>query len=804
LETLPDGLLDTLVSSILQTCPALASTLLSAFGTRVHASAVRVLFTAITIPDDARFFLAPNVQNFTTGHPVSAILLNSDRYGGAVRRITIMDTGLPPPSQALNAETSLGLVKIDEEDSDIDYAMERRFRIAIQPMAAKNLNQLLTVCLNLEEFSWTSSNPPPDGVCEILSEQCLRLISFTFQPGTPLRTVFGKPAAGVSPPTRLTVPKWDAPSLPLLAALPLTKLNITRLSQHGARALAILFIHLGECSLLEDVGLDFVWLDDPLCGKLVEAGRRIRRLTIGTSGTKLTDKGLINIFEGCDSLEDFSLVEAQGRLSRNLWSKFDTLPTNMHKLKIAISESGPHHSWTADHLLSFSRLQLDVLSHLSILRITPHPHFASSSNDLEYDAQIDDIATLKAIPKDIVTAIRGATALIVLECDWWSWKSEDIKILLERCIQLEYIKLAFDAPFTKLLTLTSAFTPLTRLLKLAVSIPPEHTLGPTPPMSPAQGVSPSHPLTPAASPIRRRTSLPSPDSDPSSHFFCTDDIKFSGPADPSLPPTREVKRFVKKCPRLVELEWYGRNARGKWLISRSSTTSKINTNVGVEYHPPEASPSAWKRASLEKATVEALHSGGSLSQSIERQGQYWTGLKAEQFFADRAAEKEKEDRVSPIEKPSKSNGTGKRFSNSLTSLSANAPTTISTDRRSASTHSPVQPFTPLSPPTSTKSFAPTDNTAGLTTDIHLRTSGQSTQSPRRTPSEPSLRNNGAGGSRARSATASGTAQGGPGSTHGRNGNSGSGNRDGRGRGINSSGKSSGGGRSKRNSSTNGG
>ena len=106
-------------------------------------------------------------------------------------------------------------------------------------------------------------------------------------------------------------------------------------------------------------------------------------------------------------------------------------------MKIAISESGPHHSWTADHLLSFSKLQLDALSHLSVLRIPQPPHFSQSGNILEYDAQIDDVATLKGIPRDVVVSIRGATALTVLECDWWAWRPEDVKALLERCTQLE-------------------------------------------------------------------------------------------------------------------------------------------------------------------------------------------------------------------------------------------------------------------------------------------------------------------------------------------------------------------------------
>ena len=72
-----------------------------------------------------------------------------------------------------------------------------------------------------------------------------------------------------------------------------------------------------------------------------------------------------------------------------------------------------------------------------MLRIVPPPHFAPSNNDLEYDTRIDDVATLKGVPKDIIAVIRGASALSVLECDWWSWKPEDVKLLLEKCTQLE-------------------------------------------------------------------------------------------------------------------------------------------------------------------------------------------------------------------------------------------------------------------------------------------------------------------------------------------------------------------------------
>jgi hypothetical protein len=89
-------------------------------------------------------------------------------------------------------------------------------------------------------------------------------------------------------------------------------LHLSRLSQAGARALSALLSNIGEDSLLEVVSVDIVWLDDPLCDKIVEAGRRIRTLKLGTRGTKLSDRGIVKIAEGCENLEEFILEEVQG------------------------------------------------------------------------------------------------------------------------------------------------------------------------------------------------------------------------------------------------------------------------------------------------------------------------------------------------------------------------------------------------------------------------------------------------------------------------------------------------------------
>ena len=63
---------------------------------------------------------------------------------------------------------------------------------------------------------------------------------------------------------------------------------------------------------MERLKLNFVWLDDTLCDRIVAVGKKIKTLTIGTMGTKLTDAGVISLLTGCESLEEFALVEVEG------------------------------------------------------------------------------------------------------------------------------------------------------------------------------------------------------------------------------------------------------------------------------------------------------------------------------------------------------------------------------------------------------------------------------------------------------------------------------------------------------------
>ncbi|KII92863.1 hypothetical protein PLICRDRAFT_37659 [Plicaturopsis crispa FD-325 SS-3] len=665
IDKLPDALLDAFVANALDSEPSLRPAFLSSMGSRVHVAAARASFTSIVIPDSQDEFALPAAQ-------WSPVLLPHNEYGSHVRSLVVRDND------------------------------------ATRPLDASSLLQLLSKCPLLEEFVWESSSPPPDGVCEMISTHNTRLTLFSFHPSTPQSR-------------RSLLPKWDAPSLPLLSTLPLTSLRLSSLSQAGARALMNLFSSLGEYSTLEDVSVDFVWLDDTLCEAIVEANRRLRTLRLGTSGTKLTDRGITALVEGCGALQCFTLQEVQGRLSRGLWSKPDQFPAGLNDFGIVINEASPHHSWTTDHLLSLQALPMESLSKLSVLRLESPPRI--HNNQPVYDVPVDDIAVLKHVPPDFVDRMRLATSLSVFECDWWAWGIPDLKVVLENCHELETMKFCLDAPFSKLLTLGSAFASLPNLSKLSVSVNPAFAPGTAP--VPVVPLEKSSLPTPTESPnMKAKSLLPQLlDLDQIQTHTC---LSNAAAGDPSMPLLRDVKRFARKCPRLALIEWYGKNGRGSWVVSRPSpATSKLSTNVTVEYNAPKISAQVWQ-ALLRQQERERAASKGSLPEVVGRVGQAWTGAAAE--MAESA--QEKEDTA-----PAVSRGRQAKARNtSISETPRDENTQLMTPRGSTHSLSPVQTTVPIMSPSGSKA------SSAITPPVSPRHSNRNAHPARkRAPSEPTAR-----------------------------------------------------------------
>ena len=102
--------------------------------------------------------------------------------------------------------------------------------------------------------------------------------------------------------------------------------------------------------------------------------------------------------------------------------------------------------------------------------------------------------------------------------------------------------------------------------------------------------------------------------------------------DCMLPPLRDVRKFMRRCPKLVMLEWFGRTARGAWVAHRED--AKSVAGIKVEYVAQ---------------SVEEDQTGVSVVGLVPRDEADWTGPEAEvaanavrEYEAERDGEIERE------------------------------------------------------------------------------------------------------------------------------------------------------------------
>ncbi|KAF9051013.1 hypothetical protein BDZ89DRAFT_939943, partial [Hymenopellis radicata] len=662
-----------LISTILHAVPSARRTFLSSLGKRVHASAARILFHTLTLEDDDCLVTASDFRS-----PLGPVLSRPQFYALHIKKIALQanhafsDCASPLP----------------------EYGHANADPLPCSPVTAEHLELILTVCCNLEEMEWNSPICPPDGFCEVCStptSQCfVPRTHIAFQllaTHSPRLHTFSYYPHHVPFVPRKLLRKWDAPSLPLLKSLPLTTLRLSSLSQIGSKAFTQLLQSYDESSSLEDLCLDLVWLDDTLCEAVAENTWRLRTLRVSTSGTKLTDKGLLAILSGCDALEYFALDEVQGRLSRGLWSKTEIFPPALKSFVITVSETGPCHSWSTDHFHSLEDLPFDSLTEFSVVRKEAPPY----TNDiLSHEPSMDDAVALRPLPEQIKSLVAARTLLTTLRCDFWMCSVSDIKTVLESCSKLE-VTLIKNSSATPWLGMASSFAALSNLTVIRVSINPKHAPGnppiPLPPHS-------YHQLpTPISSPvIKTKALLPqlvSLDHVQSSQLSVT----IPEDTDPSMPLLRDVKRFIRRCSRLRSLEWIGKYSRGSWAAHRPTKCSKTGANVSVEYRPPTSNHDTWTSI---QANESHTNRAGMLWANVERPGHSWVGESAETLKA--LYNKQCSERTPP-KRTSKQNGT--KYSRTATTDQILDSPSLTLDVEPVSPSSPV---TPLTPPHSDTSY----------------------------------------------------------------------------------------------------
>lgn len=111
---------------------------------------MRVLFSTLTVPDDADIF---GTAAFCAASIITPLLSNPRRYAQTVKSLVICDSDF----SLWQANGTLSVEKNHRVDPPEIF----------RPIEAYKLSLLLEVCLNLEEFVWESSIPPPDGICEV-------------------------------------------------------------------------------------------------------------------------------------------------------------------------------------------------------------------------------------------------------------------------------------------------------------------------------------------------------------------------------------------------------------------------------------------------------------------------------------------------------------------------------------------------------------------------------------------------------------------------------------------------------------
>ena len=393
------------------------------------------------------------------------------------------------------------------------------------------------------------------------------------------------------------------------------------------------------------------------------------------------------------------LFLSEGRFSKTLWSKLDetNLPTTMTTLNVLTSETRTHHSWTTDHLLSIPSLPFELLESLSVSR-SVHP----------FDVLENDNAALQSVPQELLKKLKGEASSNIkeLNLDWWLWSTSDLKELLANNPQLESLSFTLDAPISKMLSLSNVFANMHNLRTLRVAVPLQHAPGvptqlyhqslathpsdsplephtglPTPSSSPvtrpARGAarSPSSPVKKMSpiTPIHEESPLQTPPETPSDAFsnlslsvstlspiaslsaslpseFAYQVIPNPSSNDSSFPSTRDLQKFARRCPRLEMFEWYGKNGRGKWVVTREASAESVSNSITAAAaagtstivkldHTMPCFPSLeiLQQAAREKeAETHGWHPSAS-----EREGQDWVGAAGDAWRE--ALEKEKEE-----------------------------------------------------------------------------------------------------------------------------------------------------------------
>ncbi|GAA5837451.1 hypothetical protein JCM11251_002109 [Rhodosporidiobolus azoricus] len=637
LTALPPPVLDRVLKHVIETHPSQLPNFISSLGSLVHNSILRVKTASIALLDDDAILVQAENDNEVEGGRRSSLVSAFWGLPHLAQQVHELVVVRPVVAgAALDAETGPNDEKTQEGAEDESPAFDdfspTSTSAPIPPLEDTAFFLLLSKLNSLNSFSWKSYRVPPEQLCPALGAAAPNLKRFELDllpspfEGVPPDIAPGSPSLGS------TVAghgghhqhvRWDAPGL---SSLPsgLTFISLSSLSQAGCKSLASALAGFPSLTSLEVAKTLFV--DDPVLTEVGQgAPKSLKKLAIREmGGTKLSEAGLKEVLQGCQGLEILELDAVEGRLSRTCWSKLAPLPSSLHTLKITYSESGPHKSWTLDHLSSLpSLLTSSSLTTLSLTRRVPHPAALLPGSHQLARYPMDAVLQPRQLGKKELAALgeRG-DAWECLELDLFKVDMDGVKKILESCGGLKRLKIMLDDHFRNVLNLTASFASVPLLRHFLVAIPPEHaqeTASITPisyrtALAALVDKKAPSPASPVGSPSMGKSSAPLPDSpvapkrsptstkSPSLYGNGHGTDKSSGPSEKSpsglhlpaidslLPPTREWRRFLKKAHALEAVAWTGRGGLGTWRFSKPEGSSLVK----VIFEPTRPSPGAYE------------------------------------------------------------------------------------------------------------------------------------------------------------------------------------------------------------------
>jgi hypothetical protein len=296
--SLPTRVLERIALYALESTPSHTFTFLSSLGSAVSEAATRHLFSTMSLENDDAILVEAEEQDPTSAcRTMWCSVFRDPKLGELVRELIVTNAG--EVCMVGRGRSEL----VFEEDGEGDEGT------AVTPLDSQSFGALLKRLPNLTKFSWTATRSPPAELCAYLGSSARTLVSFSLDLPPP------SPSDDKSHAAPKSTERWDATDISRLP-LSLRSLSVSHVSLEGSRALASAFSSLPNLESL--VISESMFVDDAFMKSLGDA-KRLKKLRISSMhGTKLTEKGLGELFEGCTGLEELTLDNVEGEYATHV------------------------------------------------------------------------------------------------------------------------------------------------------------------------------------------------------------------------------------------------------------------------------------------------------------------------------------------------------------------------------------------------------------------------------------------------------------------------------------------------------